>query len=151
MTISSSRVHVVSIAVMALLGAPLSAVCDATPPAGQAVTGTQQAPEQILKQRAEARWAALAGRDFGAAYAYEAPAYRATVTPQRYQARFGTAARWLGATVDSVTIAESGDRADVKVSVKYEFWTPLGGRHAAQRLMSERWISAEGGWWHVDD
>jgi hypothetical protein len=151
MTVSQSRDHLVRFGVLALSGVLFLVACDGAPSAGQAVTKTQQTPDQRLTQRAEARWTALADRDFNAAYAFESPAYRATVTPQQFQGRFGVAARWLGAKVDSVVIAESGDRADVKVSLRYETQTPLGGPYTAARLVSERWISTEGEWWHVDD
>ena len=39
--------------------------------------------EAELRERAEARWAALTKGDFAAAYEYETPGYRDTMTPRR--------------------------------------------------------------------
>ena len=134
-----------------LLGALFLTSCGPTAPPLPGEAKTQPAQE-VVKQRAEARWERMLARDFPAVYAFETPAYRATVSLEQYQARFGGAVRWSRVGVDQVTIAPAGDRAEVVVTVDYETPAPLGGRtiYGSQSLL-EHWILVQGGWWRVED
>jgi hypothetical protein len=63
----------------------------ATPPAGPAPTGAgTQAREELVKQRAQARWDALIKGDVKAAYTYLSPASREVTPLERYQAKTNT-------------------------------------------------------------
>lgn len=119
----------------------------------QVVADEQQAvpSEARLRERVEARWAALAAGDYDKAYGYETPGYRATVSSRQYRSRFGGAVSWRGAKVSDLTFAETGDRAEVKVRLTYEAPLPTGETYTNTRPLRERWISAEGDWWHVRD
>ena len=141
---------------VALAGLVLVAACDRGAPTNSGVVEaqpetveSQQTAEQQIRQRAEDRWAALSQRDFAAAYEYETPGYRSTVSIAQFQSQFGAAVRWIGASVESVTFAETGDRAEVKVQLDYEAPDALGGLYTNRRAMFERWIASEGNWWYV--
>ncbi|NEX17206.1 MAG: hypothetical protein C1943_11375 [Halochromatium sp.] len=108
-------------------------------------------PEQRLQKRVEQRWEALTERNFEAAYAFETPGYRKTASLSQFQAQFGSAVNWLGATVRSVEIADSGDRAEVQVNLRYQGRSPLGGLYTSERAITERWIISKDEWWYVRD
>lgn len=121
-----------------------------------AIPGTQAAQthplsEQRLAERVEARWAALAAGDFTKAYGYETPGYRDTVTPQQFQAQFGSAVQWHGAEVRHLEVADTGDRAEVEVLLDYEVSSPIGNTYSNRRPLNERWIASDGDWWYVRD
>lgn len=139
----------VFVALWALGALVLTGCGPAAPPPPKAGT---QPPQEILKQRAQARWERLIARDFAGAYVFETPAYRATVDVRQYQSQFGTAAKWTGVTVDGVTIDPAGDRAEVQVTPQFETQAPLGGAtiYGSQPLL-EHWILTQGDWWLVHD
>jgi predicted extracellular nuclease len=90
----------------------------------------------------------LARGDFGAAYAFETPAYRESVTEAQYRAQFGSAARWQSAESRSVELDE--DRAKVGLIVRYQTVAPAGGAVIpGERFMTERWIKVNEDWWYV--
>ncbi len=150
MSVRRRRSSLQSFLYPALLCAMLLAGCGpATPPPPGAAT---QQPQELIKQRAEARWNNIIARDFAAAYAYETPAYRATVSLDQHLSRFGSAMRWYGITVDQVTMAPSGDRADVLITLQYESEVPLAGQPVHGILsLTEHWILTQGNWWLVAD
>jgi hypothetical protein len=150
MSVRLRRSSLQSFRYLAILCAALLASCGpATPPPPGAET---QQPQEQIKQRAEARWNKMIARDFGATYAYATPAYRATVSLDQHLSRFGSAMRWYGVTVDQVTVAPAGDRADVQVTLQYEVQAPVAG-HSAYGIQSltEHWILSQGDWWLVED
>jgi len=126
----------------------------ATPPAGAPApqaAAAQQAQERV-KQRVEARWARMIARDFVGAYAFETPAYRATVDPKQYASQFGAAVNWISATVAEVAVDPAGDRATVEVAVQFQTQAPLGGGLIDRvQPLAEHWILADGDWWVVRD
>jgi len=138
------------IACFFILGGLLLAGCGpATPPPPAVVP---QPPQEIVKQRAEARWNHMIARDFAAAYSYETPAYRATVSLEQYRSQFGSAVRWYGATVDQVTIDPSGNRADVQVTLQYEAQAPIASQSTyGVHSLVEHWFLTQGDWWLVPD
>ncbi|NBC49497.1 MAG: hypothetical protein GVY22_16295 [Gammaproteobacteria bacterium] len=111
----------------------------------------QQPSLQRLKDRAEARWAALSKRDFAKAYAYETPGYRSTASLEQFESQYGSAVRWLGANVSEVELAKGDARAKVKVQLDYEAPDALGQVYTGKRSLLERWIVSEGEWWYVRD
>ena len=74
--------------------------------AGCAAMGPQ-APEDAVKVRASARWAALLKPDMSAAYSYMAPGYRKVHDEQAYRMRRGSAVKWTGAEVVDVRCPEA--------------------------------------------
>lgn len=142
-------------ACVGVLGLLLLAGCGpATPPSATpaATAAAAQKSQEVLKQRAQARWARMIERDFAGAYAYETPAYRATVDPKQYASRFGGAVNWVSATVDQVRVDPAGDRAEVEVTLQFQAQAPLGGGQidGIQPLL-ERWVLIQGDWWLVQD
>ncbi len=109
-------------------------------------------PQDVVKDRAQARWGRMMAGDFAGAYAFETPAYRGTIDLEQYIAQFGNAVRWLGATVDRVEIDPDGQRALVEITLDIQSQAPLGGGVASSvQPITEHWISDQGNWWLVHD
>lgn len=143
------RFHRSSRWVLAGLGALLLAGCG---PAAPPPAASMQPPQEVLRQRAEARWARLIAHDLAGAYAFETPAYRGTVDLDQFKSQFGTAVRWIEVTVDQVKIDPAGDRAAVEVSLQLESQVPLVPYpvYSIQPLL-EHWILTQGEWWLARD
>lgn len=106
--------------------------------------GTAKPPEEIVKQRAEARWRALLARDWETAYTFLSPAYRKAVAPDHYKARQVGAVVWKSAEVKSVSCSES--TCEARVTVVYD---PVMFRQYSglKTDVPERWDFEDGDWW----
>ncbi len=133
---------------LAALGAVALPGC-ATPQA-EFSEAWQQTQRDVLKQRAEARWAALIKGDVDAAYAFTTPAYRSVVTVQQYRGKYGRVAGWRLARVLDVSYDDPAV-ATVSVEVTYRAVFPGAGGQAVetQKLVSEKWIYKDRDWWYT--
>ena len=105
--------------------------------------GEPKTPEQIVAERAQARWDALLAGDFETAYSFASPSYRDIVDAVRFQQSLGGHASWLGAKVREVTCRE--DVCEAMVRLKYR--SPLPPRMEFETDDIERWLSEDGEWW----
>jgi hypothetical protein len=127
-------------------------VSDQTPRSAAAGEADDQAADppavgKQIAQRAEARWTALANRQFEAAYGFESPGYRQLVDKAAFERSFGRAAKWLGAEVKDVKVDAEGKRANVVLMVGYETGLPSNERYHGRRRMDETWINVDDQWW----
>lgn len=113
--------------------------------------GSKADPGKALAARAQARWAALIDGDFGKAYGYETPAYRAATPLRLFSSRFGSALRWDKAEVIEVLPDAEGETAVVRMMIFYTTMDPAGGVIENQRPVDEAWVNTGGDWWHVND
>lgn len=106
------------------------------------------APEDIVAERAQARWDALVARDFDAAYNYHSPGFRAQTPASSFAAlMLSRPIRWDDAEVLSVECAE--DTCTVTVSITY---TAVGAPGVLadiqnERPLSETWLKLDKDWW----
>ncbi|MGZ5032671.1 MAG: hypothetical protein ACXWAC_05690 [Usitatibacter sp.] len=98
--------------------------------------------EEIVMERAQARWDALVKGDLPAAYGFFSPGSRAVLTQEQYSnsIRLGF---WKSAKVEKVECATQ-DSCFAHVAIEYEFQgrrtkTPLG----------ETWIREGSDWWYI--
>ena len=113
--------------------------------AGCAAMGPQ-APEDAVKVRASARWAALLKPDMSAAYSYMAPGYRKVHDEQAYRMRRGSAVKWTGAEVVEVRCPEA-TKCIAKVRIEAK---PFLGRKFGDTIVThaeETWLLEDGQWW----
>ena len=127
---------------MLLAGALVSALWLA----GCASLQPKTAEEQV-RERAEARWAALVKRDFPKAWQYTQPGFRAVVPADRYQTRFGEALVWKSAIVHSVEC--QAERCTVRVRVTSDNMVPNFRTRLPEitSYVDEAWLRDEGQWW----
>jgi hypothetical protein len=100
------------------------------------------APEDVVKQRAQARWDALVKGDTRTAYGFLSPGSRATSTPEAYAASLRPGF-WKSATVTKVECT-SADSCDAHAIIEYEFQ----GRRTKTPLR-ETWIREGSEWWYL--
>jgi hypothetical protein len=109
-------------------------------------------PEQTVEERAQARWDHLVARQFGQAWAYYSPGFRATTSAEDFT--FDMVRRQVRWTAAEVLSSEcQGDRCQVFYRVEYKPAT--GPTHfrdmALNRTQEESWIRSEGQWWYVQN
>lgn len=104
-------------------------------------------PEQLVAERAEARWQHLVKGDFTAAYGYLMPSYRALVPEQSYRQRFGAAGAWRNAIVHQVDCEPAACKVRVRVTTQVRI--PQFARHIPEvnAYVDERWVREDGQWW----
>ena len=112
---------------------------------------------KIVMQRAEARWNAIIGKDFAAAYEYMSPATRATVTP----AGFKTVASRIDYRSIKVTGATcDGGTCKVKLILTYDAAAAISSSVATKGMetlpvrgintpLEENWVIDKGQIWYV--
>jgi hypothetical protein len=109
-------------------------------------TGSAGSPEATVRQRAQARWAALIAGEWNDAYAYMVPSYRALIPRNRFVNQFGGGGAWLDAEVVDVSCKEE-DKCSVRMKVSFR--PVLGGRsrEPVTTHFDETWVREDGQWW----
>jgi hypothetical protein len=100
-----------------------------------------KAPQEAVKERAQARWDELVKGDYKEAYAYLSPGSRA-VQPEAEYVNSLRRNFWKSARVEKATCTEQ--RCEVEASIEYE----LAGRRTTTPLR-ETWIREGSEWWYV--
>jgi hypothetical protein len=109
---------------------------------------TPTTPEEIVRERAQARWNALLIGDFERAYGYISPGGRAVVPYATYRGRIGGAVTWKSAEVASVT-CETLEKCSVQVKVSYQPVMRRATIGTIERSLNETWVVDAGQWWFV--
>jgi len=112
--------------------------------AGLAACGVleRRAPQQVVKERAQARWDALVKGDVATAYGYLSPSSKALATPESYKNSIKLGF-WKSAVVEKVD-CNTADSCETIAAIEYEFQ----GRRVATPL-KETWIHEGSNWWYV--
>jgi len=97
--------------------------------------------EEVVKERAQARWDALVKEDYEKAYGYLGPGSRAVNSLDTYKASVNRGFYKSG-QVEKVTC--EADSCEVQVRVEYVF---KGSR--VKTPLPETWIRQQGNWWYV--
>ncbi|MCL1960274.1 MAG: hypothetical protein FWG56_00500 [Desulfovibrionaceae bacterium] len=103
-------------------------------------------PEQVVRERAEQRWAALIDGDFDKAWTYTQPGYRAVVKQRDYHKRFGGAGQWMGVQIHDVTC--EAERCKVRIRLTTKVMIPSFMGKEVSGYMDESWVRDEGQWWY---
>jgi len=108
----------------------------------------QQGLERRLKERAQARWDAVIGRDFAKAYAFETPEFRKQHTSVDYASHFGQMVDWHVVQIGNIRYNDCRD-AIVRVIVDASF--PLGSGEARTKVgIDDHWVYDGREWWRLD-
>jgi hypothetical protein len=102
--------------------------------------------QAAVKERVNARWAALVKGDLEGAYEFLSPASRATVSLTAFKARKGLLV-WKAARIESITCEAEACRVDLTATYDY----PAQGRmmQGIQTALSETWVLDKGLAWLV--
>ena len=111
---------------------------------------TKDTPPEVkqaaVKERVNARWAALIKGDMDAAYGFLSPTSRETLSLATYVSRIGKI-KYTSATVESVNCEAEACRVELKVTYDY----PVPGKimRGIQTALSETWVLDKGAAWLV--
>ena len=103
-------------------------------------------PEQVVRERAEQRWAALVSGDFDKAWTYTQPGYRAMIKQRDYYRQFGGGGQWKAAQINDVTC--EAERCTVKLRLTTKVLVPPFTGQEIIGAIDETWIRDEGQWWY---
>ena len=98
--------------------------------------------EDVVKERAQARWDALVKGDFNAAYGYMSPGSRSVTSATDYAGSLRKGF-WKSAVVDKVECG-SAQSCEVSATIEYEF---MGRR--TKTPLRESWIRDGSEWWYL--
>lgn len=127
-------------AILAVLAAILLAACADNRPA-----------EEIVAERAQARWDALVARDFAAAYEYYTPGYRETTTAEAFSAEMSIrSVKWTAAEVFGIECEADAPRCEVRTRLKYSAPGAIPGVGSIESSsgVRETWIQIGRKWWY---
>lgn len=107
-----------------------------------ATTTTPRGAEDVVKERAQARWDALVKGDSKTAYGYMSPGSRSIITPEAYGASLRPGF-WKSAQVEKVECG-SAQTCEAVATIEYEY---MGKR--TQSPLRETWIKEGNDWWYL--
>jgi hypothetical protein len=117
--------------------------------AGCASIGAGPRPaEQVVLERAQARWNALVERDFAAAYPYLTSGYRAVVPLQAYRRQSTGPAQWEGAKAQSAKCEAA--RCIVTVEITFRLGLPGHADRVQSAFVDETWVLEDGQWYKFE-
>jgi len=122
--------------------------------AEEAVRGERasQPAEELVSQRAGARWQALIKQDYDAAYQYLSPGERSLTSLELYKKRsFGRALSWQSADVAAVACESDVCSVDIRVSYVYFGQMKEMMGQSTESLLHERWLQVDGQWWFMPE
>jgi hypothetical protein len=117
--------------------------------AGCASIGAGLRPaEEVVLERAQARWSALVERDWKTAYAFLTPAYREVVPLKRYSDQFGGPLRWESAKPAGAKCEEK--RCTVSVEIVFRMMLPGHMDRVDKTHIDEVWVLEAGQWYKFE-
>lgn len=130
-------------AILAILAAALLASCAAL---------DTRSPEEVVAERAQARWEALVAGNIQDAYQYYSPGYRSGVSAGALAGQVaGRQVQWKKANIHEVTCEEAVCRAVVFVDYQARSPLPRVGRLESSTRVEETWIESGGNWYYAPD
>lgn len=107
---------------------------------------TPRTPENVVRERAQARWDALLAGKWAEAYQYLSPASRGMMTFERYRGSFGALVSWKTAQVHAVSCPQP-DRCTASIKVTYVPTLRRGTLSTIETSVEENWLLDAGQWW----
>lgn len=110
--------------------------------------------EEIVTERAQARWDALVARDYREAWSYLTPGYRETLEDFDYAAEMARRPiQWTSAEVFLVECNDEKNRCQVRTRIEYSVppVMPGVGTITSRSGSDETWLQIDGQWWYHED
>jgi len=127
--------------VFVLLSLMLLSACATTP-----------SPDEIVKERAEARWEALLSRDYASAYSFYSPGYRSTTSATDFEIEFRLRrVRWTMAEYMDHDCEEN--TCSVSFRMGYRVGSPVPGVNSwdGYDKVTDQWVKTSGEWWYLPE
>ena len=106
-------------------------------------------PEEIVAERAQARWDALVARDFKTALEYYSPGFREQVDVKMYAADMvRKPIKWTSATVRKVECAPP--KCETTTEIEYTATGAPGNLAGlkSRTFLKGTWLEIDGKWWY---
>ena len=113
---------------------------------------TKMSTENVLEERATARWETLLSGDLAGAYEYLSPGFRSSVPSLQYQRRLLlNKVKWTGAHYIESDCTET--TCKVKISLDYTVYGAIPGVKSfdGTQEIEESWVKVNGTWYFVPD
>ena len=131
------------VTVLVLLAVMLLSACATTNSASR---------DEIVKERAQARWDALEARDYATAYALYSPGYRSAVSVTDFEVNLRLQRfRWTSATFKQLSCNEN--TCTVSFDVGYRIHSPVPGVSTFNGwdVVKDQWVKTGGKWWYLPE
>jgi len=103
-------------------------------------------PELAVRDRATQIWQAKVAGDYGKAYTYMPPSYRAVTSVEDYRKTMGGAVKMVGAEVISVK-CETQDKCVAEMKLEARAVLARGVSAPIVTHFDEVWVRESGAWW----
>jgi hypothetical protein len=113
---------------------------------------TTPSPDEIVKERAEARWEALLSKDYATAYSYYSPGYRSTTSVTDYEIGIRLRrVRWTSAVYLKHDCEEN--TCSVSFRMGYRVGSPVPGVNTwdGYDKITDQWVKTGGEWWYLPE
>ena len=113
---------------------------------------TTMSTENIIEERATARWETLLSGDLAGAYEYLSPGFRSSVPSLQYQRQLLlNKVKWTGAHYIESDCTET--TCKVKISLDYTVYGAIPGVKSfdGTQEIEESWVKVNGTWYFVPD
>jgi hypothetical protein len=118
-----------------------------------ACAGTPAVPEtadEVVKQRAEARWAALLAKDPETAYSYYSPGYRSTTSVVDFMFKQrDRKVKWTSAEYKEHSCTETRCSITFNTGFRVNKAIPGMDTYDGKSVTEETWVKTENQWWYV--
>lgn len=105
-----------------------------------------ETPQELVRQRAAARWKAQVAGDFDHVYSYNTPDFRELVTSEKFSGSFGAKGSWLaGEVIDVDCQIATQCVVDIRIDLKPIFGNKYGDKIST--VGKETWVLENGQWW----
>jgi hypothetical protein len=141
-TIKNNRAVRPVVTVLILLAVMLLSAC----------ATTTASREDVIKERAQARWDALLSRDYASAYALHSPGYRSAATVVDFEISMRTRRiRYTSAEYLEQNCVEN--TCTVRFRVGYQVNSPVPGVNVWNGfdVITDQWVKVDGEWWYLPD
>jgi hypothetical protein len=107
-------------------------------------------PEQIVAQRAQARWDAILADNWETAHGYATPAYRERTDVRLYRGLYGggSVIARRGAEVGKVE-CPTASACEVTIAVRFVYADPRMRGKEIRTTFPERWLLEDDGRWYI--
>ena len=112
---------------------------------GCAATGVGKTPEQIVAERAAARWQAIIANQWPNAYEYATPGYRAATSVEVFQGTTVNAA--IRRETAEVVRVECSQADSCTATVRLTYQPIMPGYPRMSTELNERWMLDDGTWY----
>jgi hypothetical protein len=115
---------------------------------------TPPGPEDVVAERAQARWDALVGEEFERAWEYYTPGFREQLPAGDFALDMSRRPiDWVGAEVMGVDCAADDPTCTVRVRVEYKAPLPVPGATdvRSESGTEETWVQLDGQWWYSSE